>query len=106
VAADHLDYHHVVPRSFFESEAVVDAPVNTVTVHSIKCPGHHHHLSHQALDQDIEQASETTESNPTPARVFNLVHMTNVLHKLGEEMAPRTRKRVINTIYRMHFQPA
>ncbi|WP_254274621.1 hypothetical protein [Haloarcula marina] len=101
VAPDQLQRHHLVPRDVFEDARTRDDPANTVTVHATKCPGHAHAISHQALDADIDRAWNQQSVEHEPARWFNLPHLVWVLHELGDEMAPPTRQRVIEVIYRM-----
>ncbi|MBX0325107.1 hypothetical protein EGH21_18930 [Halomicroarcula sp. F13] len=101
VATGQLQRHHIIPRDVFEDDRVRDRPVNTVTVHAAKCPGHPHAISHQTLDADIDRAWNHQLVEHEPARWFNLTHLAWVLHELGDQMAPPTRQRVIELIYRM-----
>lgn len=102
VARSALECHHLIPRDFFETEAVRDDPRNIVTVHAVSCPGHNDALSHQTLDHDIKRVLDGIGVESLPARAFNITHMTRVLAELGPEMTPANRKRTINTIDRMH----
>ena len=102
VAGRHFECHHIIPQDFFKQCAVRDDPWNTVTVHSVSCPGHGDVLSHQILDTDIDRALEKEPPKSAPARAFNLAHMTKVLFELGPEMSSAGRRRTINTLTIMH----